>query len=272
MVKIIMFGSHTEGWRAALGEGAPVWEMIGATVRTLPGQSAEELREVNPSDEETVVIPLMEKHIIACPREYRSLFPSKEAVTILGNKKTFSAYLLEHDLGHFAPREYNSTDVAFPCVIKRLDLNAGTGVEVVRDSNELSELLGHETFSGHPYLLQEFVSSEFDFVTHAVCKAGKIEWACTYRLTIDPPGAIQRPNNTVSISKVEISPQIVEKLQSLIAPLNYDGPVNFDYKIASDDQFRIIEVNPRLGGSLVNPAHLDDLAEALRTICEHSFK
>lgn len=95
-------------------------------------------------------------------------------------------------------------------------------------------------------------------------------WSCTYQLSIDPPAAIQRPSNTMARRKFEASIDTLRTLQSLVAPLKYDGPINFDYKLIKDG-LRIIEINPRLGGSLIIPENVDDLAGALGAICHHSY-
>ena len=267
-----MYGTHTRGWIAALNDQAPIWRVVGAEIRTLPGLSAAEFSEIDPIDDNTIVIPLMENHITSCPRRYRSLFPKQEAIKLLSNKKAFSDYLIANGLEHLAPKAYSVDDVEFPCVIKRLDLNAGTGVEIVRNKEELRSFLATKPWLGHPVILQEYIESDFDFVTHAVCRAGEIVWRCTYRLSIEPRGAIQRPNNTVARTKVDMPDHIYEALQSLVAPLHYDGPLNFDYKLTGDNQLQVVEINPRLGGSLLAKANMSDLAEAIGAICRFSYK
>lgn len=267
MRQVIIFGENVPEWSAALNEKAPVWHMVGASARTLPGLAASELDQV---DEETIVIPLMEKHIVICPKRFRSLFPPKQTVNLLSDKRELSQYLASHQLQHLAPTTFTLENIQFPCVVKRLNLNAGTGVEVATDEVCLSHILTRNPWAGHPVIIQEYIASEFDFVTHAVCRGGHFIWSCTYQLSVDPPGAIQRPSNTIAREKLEASIDTLRTLESLIAPLAYDGPINFDYKLTKHG-LRIMEINPRLGGSLIIPDNIDDLAGALRAICLHSY-
>lgn len=267
MRQVIIFGNHSPQWNAALSEKAPVWRMIEVSARILPGGTASELDQV---DEKTVVIPLMEKHLLICPKRFRSLFPSTETVNLLSDKRAFSQYLASQQLQHLAPMIFSLENVAFPCVVKRLNLNAGNGVEVAQDAASLADLMTQDPWAGHPIVIQEYIASEFDFVTHAVCRGGHFIWSCTYQLSIDPPGAIQRPSNTIARRKFEAGIDTLRTLESLIAPLEYDGPINFDYKL-TEDGLRIIEINPRLGGSLIVPENVDDLAGALSAICLHSY-
>ncbi len=267
MRQVIIFGNHTPQWNAALSENAPAWQMVEASARILPGLAASELDQV---DEKTIVIPLMEKHIVICPTRFRSLFPPKETVNLLSDKRAFSQYLASQQLHHLAPTTYTFENIQFPCVVKRLNLNAGTGVEIAQDEATLSQILAKQPWTGHPVIIQEYIASEFDFVTHAVCRGGHFMWSCTYQLSIDPPAAIQRPSNTMARRKFEASIDTLRTLQSLVAPLKYDGPINFDYKLIKDG-LRIIEINPRLGGSLIIPENVDDLAGALGAICHHSY-
>ena len=61
----------------------------------------------------------------------------------------------------------------------------------------------------------------------------------------------------------------VSAVEALLRPLDYDGPVNVDFKRRADGRICILEVNPRLGGSLMRPENARDLRAALREIVSH---
>lgn len=268
--RITIFGIHSADWTEALGNDAAVWSRLGVqSIQTLPGYAID-APNVLVQLGNSVLIPLMEPHIRNCPRVGYGLFPDRDAVDLFANKKTFADYALRNGLADMCPRDYGNTEAHYPCVLKRIDLNAGIGVEIVHNQAELKSLLNQPMWAGHDYIVQEYVASDSDFVTHMVCRNGKIKWHCTYQLFINPPGGIQQPGNTVLRSPIIISEDVLERLNRFLLPLKYNGPVNFDYKIDHTGAVKVMEINPRLGGSLMVPENIDDLEAALRCIIKNA--
>ena len=82
---------------------------------------------------------------------------------------------------------------------------------------------------------------------------------------------IQRPDNKGSISRVALSDENVGVLTRFLEPLAYDGPVTFDYRFSRDGVLKVIEINPRLGGSLMWVSNREDLFGALSTIIKFAY-
>lgn len=265
-VDVIFFGTHPH-WSFALGPEANVWSRI-PNVRAV--MSATEPNGV-PLHEQTVVIPLIEAHIAKCPRIGASLFPSPDALQILSDKANFSTYVTERGLTSHVPKTFSASAPQFPCVLKRLDLNSGRGVAIVRNAAELAALLHETPWVGHPYLLQEVIEGTADYVTHAVCRSGEILWHRSYRYELNACDPIQRPGNFGKTSRIDAKAEVLQVVSSLLEPIGYDGPLAVDYRFTTDGTLKILEVNPRFGGSLMWLENQEDLAGALSTIIENAY-
>lgn len=265
-VDVIFFGTHPH-WRFALGPEANVWSRI-PHVRAV--MSATEPTSVA-LHEHVVVIPLIEAHIAKCPRIGAGLFPSREALQILSDKGNFSTYVAERGFTLHVPKTFSASAPQFPCVLKRLDLNSGRGVAIIRNADELTAFLHEAPWVGHPYLLQEMIEGTADYVTHAVCRSGKILWHRSYRYELSASDPIQRPGNFGRTSRIEAKAELLQIVASLLEPIGYDGPLAVDYRLTRDGTPKILEINPRFGGSLMWPENQDDLAGSLSAIIDNAY-
>jgi carbamoylphosphate synthase large subunit len=66
------------------------------------------------------------------------------------------------------------------------------------------------------------------------------------------------------------SPDDIASFERLLLPLGYDGPATVDYRRRPDGRLAVFEINPRFGGSLMRPAHEDDLVMSLRTVLDNA--
>ncbi len=266
--KVIIFGTHTQSWRDALEEDAKVWNLLPEieSVRVCAGDDVTTLQAPLEGNKNTVIIPLMEPHILKCPRIYKCLFPSRLAVETLANKAKFAGYASAEALTKFCPTVYSKEQAFFPCVVKRVDLNAGQGIFVVKSADSLTEVLKRDFTGVNSYIIQELIDSDYEYTTYAVSVGGSILWNSTYRFKIDKKNTIRTPINTSPAENVSVSKETLYQIQSFLEPLLYDGPVNVDYRFDEHGNLKILEINPRLGGSLMRPENVGDLAAALRAI------
>ncbi|MGE4371870.1 MAG: ATP-grasp domain-containing protein [Xanthobacter sp.] len=220
----------------------------------------------------TIVLPLMEQHIRQCPRQmHEGLFPSRGTVDVFANKSSFAQYARSHGLGTRVPQAYDpDAPERFPCVFKLFDLNAGEGVEVVDSPDALTALLERPGWKGQPVLAQAFVSSSHEYVTHAVCRAGQIITQVTYRQTRGEQARIMRPGHSNTRRRVRLPEAWKAILELFLQPLAYDGICNFDYVEGADGYPCVLEINPRLGGSLMVRKNVGDLAKILRSLIDLS--
>ena len=262
--RVVVYGAFFEIWNAAL-VAPKLWEDIPGVVEVLrvADRSSLNLPAQLRSDVCTVIIPLGEEHYRERPQRYRSLVPDARSVATLSNKASFAAYIDELGLSKLCPRNYKRIeDVEFPVVLKRVDLAGSMGVEFVRSKADLDSLLKTPMFLGHKILMQAFVSGAKEYVTHCVCKDGDILWSCTFAWDL---GSVTQFGIPVFGATVAVTTprRVLPCLAAILGPLRYSGPCCMNYKVLPDGEIAIFEINPRLGGSLMNPRNIDFLRQAM---------
>jgi hypothetical protein len=273
-VRVIIYGEHSPDWMAALGPGAPVWSRMPnvTEVVVVPDHPVARIAARLRWNARTVLIPLMETHTRHRPRRHASLVPDDRALRLLSDKAAFAGYLNDIGRSHLAPRTFASRDDAtYPCVLKRVDLNGGHGVVVVHSREELAARLNDGMWRGRPFVLQSFVSGGPEYVAHCVARNGRVLWHRAYAYEVDPRAAIRTPGNTGASHPVPLAPHHLAQIESLLLPLAYSGPCNIDYKLSDPGDIVVFEINPRLGGSLMQPDKIDDLHAVLSCIVREAM-
>lgn len=265
-VRVIIYGEHSPDWMTALAPGAPVWrEMLEVgEVLSIPDTAAAEIPEPRHQHVRTVMIPLMEDHTRHCPRRFPSLIPDERAIAVLSDKGAFSTYVAAHGFGDLCPRTYESgAEAVFPCVLKRTDLNGGHGVAVVGSLLDLEARLEQPPWEGRPVILQSLAAGATEYVTHCVCRYGRVLWHCSFAYALDRPDAIRTHDSGEILGPVPTPPLMLSQIEAFLAPLSYSGPCNVDYKLSGEGNIIVFEINPRLGGSLMRPDNVGYLRGAL---------
>jgi hypothetical protein len=265
-VRVIIYGEHGWDWMTALAPHAPVWSRMYDVDKVLliPATPGVLIPESSRRGIRTVVIPLLEDHTRHCPRQYRSLIADDRSIDALGNKAAFSAYAEAIGFAHLCPKTYaRSVDAVFPCVLKRVDLDASRGIAIVRSSLELQSRLEQDPWVGQPFILQSFAAGATEYVTHCICKDGQIIWHCSFSYELNSPDSIRSPVDMVKCRPVTSSQFTLSQIKEFLSPLSYCGPCNVDYKISDGGIIIVFEINPRLGGSLMMPRNVDYLRDAL---------
>jgi carbamoylphosphate synthase large subunit len=267
--RIIVYGIPNKTWRAALGPSGPVWAAMPEVGDVHLVEEIEEIQALGPAPEtvRTVIIPTLEAQTKACPRHYPSLIPDERSVDVLSNKAAFAAFVASHDLGSHCPQTYgDAAQARFPLALKRTRLNSGIGIARADSHAELAALLLEDTWKGRAVVLQDWVGGDTEFVTHCVCKDGRILWDCSYEYRMEGQGDVRGSHNFRSITRIDTAAEVLDCLTRFLAPLGYTGPCNVDYKRTKDGSVRVFEINPRLGRSLMMPEHVDALAGCLSCI------
>jgi hypothetical protein len=267
-VSVVILGSHSADWMQALDPTAPVWDLLPGVARVTMAQDdpAPCLRADAKAGLLPVVIPLMEPHIRSLPPGVPSLAPHHAALELLSDKLVFDLFARDFAPDDVAPHYASAEEVRFPCVVKPSGLNATEGVMVAHGAAELATMMQQPAEGpGMPKSLQGYVPGRRDYATYAVCRSGRILWHLTYEFAMPEGAELRRPDTCCAIRRRATPPPMLDFLRRLTAALRFDGPLNVDYRIAGGG-IRVFEVNPRLGGSLMRPGHVADLAGALATI------
>lgn len=271
--RVVIFGISNPKWMAALSPEAPVWSGMPnvAEVLTLADAPGASIPEPTTREMQTVVIPLTERHTKFRPRGERALVPDDRALAIFANKLRFAEFARQAGLARHCPETYTSAAAArFPCVLKRTDLHSGAGVAIVRTAGELETRLHDGIWRDRPVMLQQYVDGATEYVTHCVCRGGRILWHRTFAYDKERAEDIRNLDLVDHVRPCEAPAAHLDIFSKFLLPLGYTGPCNFDYKLAADGTPVIFEINPRLGGSLMLPENVTYLREALSCIVEHA--
>lgn len=250
----------------ALGPGAPVWARLPAVagVRVLDPTPDGAGLAPEPGAGRPVLIPLLEPHIRARPRGYFALCPGDEALDTLADKARFASYVARHGLAALCPAVYDTVEAArFPLLAKPTLLNAGRGIRVLADRAQHDAFRASPDWAARPHILQEYLDDRDDYGTHLFCRDGRIVWHRAFRFRLPPGAPIRGPVSPLTSQPCRLDAGQIGQIERVLAPLAYSGPCNVDHKIAPDGSLRILEINPRLGGSLLLPANVADLAHVL---------
>jgi hypothetical protein len=255
-------GRHSDSWNSALDGEAKVWSKLADIAQPAIGEARWWRRRV--------VIPLLEPHIASMPGGCDALVPPPEAVSILSDKARFANYALTVGALDLVPRTYPVDRPSFPAVLKRTDLNSGHGVALVTSTDELEAKLRSSPWLGESVVLQEAVRARMDRVTYVVCVRGRIVWHCSYGYPLSSRLAIRGAVEGEPMKRLRTRASDLVAFERLLRPLQFDGPANIDYRRRADGSIAILEINPRLGGSLMKPENVADLAACVRAIVRYA--
>jgi predicted ATP-grasp superfamily ATP-dependent carboligase len=208
---------------------------------------------------------MLERDLLACQGS-NGLFASRSHVEIMSNKKMWVSFLTRVNLSHYQPQYWTRLEsVAYPVFLKRLDLNAGQCIVRVPDRESLEAARNTDVFKNHDFLIQEAVDTGDDWVTHILASKGDILWSETFRY-LEPP----RLGNPFAgrgrpLIREHLAPQEFKAFQEIIKALSYSGITSLDWRMGTAGP-KILEANPRMGGSLMRPENTDILASLLRAI------
>lgn len=203
------------------------------------------------------VIPLMEPHMIQLHnRNIKALMPSLDHIIMFSCKKRFASYVEEHNLQQYTPKVYPSIDETPTYglyIIKPYNLNNGAKMRITTTVDE-------RDFENK--IVQEYIENIIEYSAYIVSKNGHIRKCITYMSVFDNAQHIKSyPKNVNKMNKIELDDKYVKQLELFFLCCGYSGISNVDF-IIQDDQIKVFEINPRLGGGLIR-ADKSDVVEIL---------
>lgn len=211
----------------------------------------------------TIIIPLMETHMYELYNiQIPALMPQLNALKTCHNKKNFALYIESHNLSHLIPRTFNNASEIDQdkVVVKRLTLNSARGISILPKA-KINDSICKE------FVVQELICGTSEYVSHLVVKNGTIIQAITYLHHLPSPDHLLGPIcNLYNTYKIELEPEYLDLMEQVLKSLNYTGVCNVGFKLTPDKKIKILEINPRLGGSLMFKKHITDLATILNAL------
>ncbi len=174
----------------------------------------------------------------------RAVLPSPDLVALCDDKLALNLWLIERGFGDVVPELLGRQPDAFPYIRKTRRGDFGIGCRMVRGP-------GEDDGSDDPDVFrQRAVPGAHEYVLHLLRIGGRIRFHVAYRYDMGQPlgvrGEVDRP---ASIEPVDPG-DVLGACADILDAMGYEGTCCFNYKL-EDGALRLLEVNPRFGGSLV---------------------
>jgi predicted ATP-grasp superfamily ATP-dependent carboligase len=242
---IVFFGVHSKEWSLALN-AKNLHQFFKQEIRTCT--SIEELKEIS----NAIIIPLLEKHNIELHFfNIKSIFDYNNTILFM-NKKLFFEYTINNNLEEYIPKTNCKNENNY-YIVKELSNNGGKKIYFTNK---------FESVCLNTYVVQEYIFTEYEYTIHLVCKEGKIVASITY--VFERKNKIRTFRENKNISKISIEDKYLKIFEKFLIPCKYSGICNIDFIIV-DNNIKIFEINPRLGGTLMLSQNRKDLVEILST-------
>ena len=181
-----------------------------------------------------------------------------DIINICNDKCKFAEYMIKNNFGHMIPETYISkyknhtihfNKLKYPAILKKNISHAGKDIFILKTEEEMLQInLKYE------YIIQEYIIEKNEFNAHLFCFKGKIYYYLFNTFSVDNKFYILKGSIT-NYSLVDIE---IKYFEELIRKMNFTGPLNINFKI-EDYKIKILEINPRFGGSFVYSCFLQDL-------------
>jgi predicted ATP-grasp superfamily ATP-dependent carboligase len=176
----------------------------------------------------------------------KAIFPSVDCVRICNDKQLFREWFL----GHFPEKYLTSKNKLSQFSIAKPRIGcAGQGSFLIENSN-LAEITKID--SNPEYCLEDYIPGSEEFSFHLLIDQSEIIFSAKASFVHDHDIYIHGNNYRACTALVEICNEVPEIFHQILLKLNYSGTVCIDYKIDETGQIKILEVNPRMGWSLIH--------------------
>lgn len=177
----------------------------------------------------------------------------KKALDYMGDFDTFSVLSDKNQLAGLLegtsirrPRSYDlEEECEFPIVVKPADLSSSKGVSYCHNSEELQQAKSKLISAGHSPVIQQYVGG-FGAGYSVLAREGKILAGYGHKRLIEYPisgGSSMYRAGYANESMLEVAEVLLTKTQ-------WSGFAMFEFKIDSAENPWLIEVNPRIWGSV----------------------
>lgn len=169
-------------------------------------------------------------------------------INIGNNKKMFYEFVTNIGLNNYIPTIIDKP-IKYPVIAKPSIGLSGKDVVLITHENDLklySKRVSNPIF-------QKYIISSYLYTLHILAKDGEIKKDITYKLKLQTKGQIYcgRVRDYEKILNNKIKDFHV--FEQIIKQLNYSGFACFNFTYEEETNcLKIFEMNPRIGGSLVN--------------------
>jgi len=143
----------------------------------------------------------------------------------------------------------------FPFILRPLHSGGGAGIRFVRNQDDLERILSQKTEESYPLVIQEYIKGR-DFSCSVLSTGKQAKAVSVQRQLIGSPSAGRNcdfaycGNFFPSGLPTTIEHKITQVAEYLAVQLELKGSVGFDFIVNEDDKIWLMEVNPRIQGTL----------------------
>ena len=175
--------------------------------------------------------------------------PTRESVLLCDDKYLFNKTLAENRFGDLIPRM--GEGLRYPYILKKKIDCWGENSHIVQGREQEQNLDG--LLSNPDYYRQELVYGKKEYATHILRARGRIVHFINIEYVFDKDIYIKGKDPASDIRRTAGCPYL-DLFSSVLESIGFEGLCCFNYKVA-DGRPRLIEINPRFGGSLCGFFH-----------------
>ena len=200
-----------------------------------------------------LVVPLQLRDYVGLRQQVgaargRAIFPSADVVELCHDKLRFNQFVATSSLGWSIPPVLDRVPCRPPFIVKRRkDVNG----ENTRLAQTLADCEGvRATLEDSAYFAQSYVPGDVEFATHILVRSGEPLYHLNIVYQMDGGHYVKNKKCKPLALVANRDESNLSFFLSVLDLIGYDnGTCCFDYKIV-DGTVRILELNPRCGGSL----------------------
>jgi hypothetical protein len=172
----------------------------------------------------------------------RAVLPDAALVALCDDKLLFNQRLVALGFGEAIPALLPDPPATFPYIRKARRGDFGQGCRMVRGPGE--DLGIADSFC------QRAVAGADEFVLHLLRVDGAVHYRLCYRYDMGEPLAVRGEAAAARVIEPADDAPALDPCIAILDALGFEGTCCFNYKLEGG-QLRILELNPRFGGSLV---------------------
>lgn len=197
------------------------------------------------SDDLSMIIAERQRELRAAG--WRLMTCEPRVVHSLGNKAALREYAEHLGLLAHLPQHFESPESAtYPCVLKPAVGEYGFGNYIVESAEEVRRIT--KTGFGSKWLLQELILGPFEYAVSLLVHRGQIVYSIGTEYEYGAEAYVWPRVEEIGRNSCEPLPSHLATMQAFVREFN--GILNFNYKLTASKQIKIFEVNTRIGSDL----------------------
>lgn len=182
----------------------------------------------------------MDKFISLIPKKFHSM------INNFNSKKLFTNLMINNNLAQYIPITIHSDPFFYPCIIKPVYGISSIDTVIFKNNAEYDKSL---IKYNSDFIVQEYIESVTTCVAHVLCDNGVIIKSVIYH-ALTPEKFYIKKGRIMKYDKRNINDCESVIFTKILSINNYHGICDIDYVYDINNNLKIFEINPRVGGSL----------------------